>query len=254
MRYRRVLVVVSGNKSHGKDTLADALAEILPDAGRDAYAAPLKMCVHLKTGIPLEVLNDPSKKEDPNYGAYGQTPRKLMQDEGEEARQRIGLTVWADRLGDRFEIQPKRIMIVSDGRHPKQEITAVKARVSKDTLVLGVLIRRPSVPVVRGHISEDAVADATFDDFDLGLMNDGTREELLSKKVPQLADYIYLRAMGGGKTPAGFIVGCPNGGRQRWPHIEKADALMLARAKCEACGASAHHRVESAAFDGLIIT
>jgi len=135
----RVLVVVAGNKGHGKDVTADALAELLPDARRDAYAAPLKVCVHLKTGIPMDVLNGPqSVKEDPKFGRYGQTPRKLMQDEGQEARERIGPAVWMDRLVERTRAAQERCTIVSDGRHPNEEIVGVRAALGSHGLVLAV--------------------------------------------------------------------------------------------------------------------
>jgi hypothetical protein len=256
MSYRRVVVVVSGNKGAGKDTTADTLAELLPDTYRDAYAVPLKMCVHLKTGVPLEWLNDSSKKDDPKYGVYGQTLRKLMQDEGEETRQRISPTVWADRLGDRFQASPKRIAVVSDGRHPKEELEGLRERVAKDTLVLGVCVRRPEIPVNRSHVSESIVADTPDSVFDAVLMNVKTREHLVSEVVPQLADYVYLRALTEKRSPDGFIVRCPNGGRQRWPHPTRADATVVAAAAnpgCPDCGSMGSHSVEHASFDKIIL-
>lgn len=258
MSYRRILVVVCGNLHHGKDTLADALKELIPDSIRDAFAAPLKMCVHLKTGVPLEWLNDPTKKDDPKWGVYGQTLRKLMQDEGEEARQRISLTVWSDRAVDRHEQGQARVRIISDGRHPDQEIVAVKERVSKDTLVVAVRVKRPGYPIKRGHPSEDKIADAPDSSFDVNTLNDGTREEFIATKAQQLADYIYLWALTGKRLKAGWIVRCPNGARQRWAHAEKSDASVLAVAPgrssnpCTDCGTNGAHKVEPANFDGLL--
>jgi len=178
----RILIVVCGCAGHGKDTLADMLAGQIPDADRDAFAAPLKVCVHLKTGIPMRILNGSQRdKEDVDQGAYGKTARKLMQEEGEEARQRIGLTVWMDRLADRFVRGNTRVVIVSDGRHPQQEMTALRERIADYAHVVFVRIVRPSVPVNREHISETAVADASDEIFDYKIVNDGLIGDLLLK-------------------------------------------------------------------------
>jgi len=256
MSYRRVVVVVCGNLGAGKDTTADALKELLPDAVRDSYAAPLKMCVHLKTGIPMRILNGTqAEKEDLANGAYSKTPRLLMQEEGEEARQRLGPTVWSDRFCDRFALNQARIAIISDGRHPDQEIVAVRQRVPKDTLVVAIRVKRPSVPIKRGHPSEDKIADAPDSTFDVNMLNDGTREHYLTVKIPQLADYIYLWALTEKRPQDGWIVRCPSGGRQRWSHAGKTDAQMLAHqlmSPCLDCATMSEHKVEAARFDGLL--
>jgi len=178
----RYLVVVAGNAGHGKDTFSDLLAQEIPGATRDAFAAPLKLCVHFKTGIPLEVLNGPqSVKNSVEHGAYGQTPRRLMRDEGEEARQRIGKTVWMDRLAERFLAGTDSVRIVSDGRHPEEEMLALRARLvasEQNARLLLVRIVRPSVLVDRSHISESAVADAPDTLFDRIVLNVGSIDEL----------------------------------------------------------------------------
>ena len=192
----RILIVIAGNANHGKDTLADMLAGQIPDSDRDSFAAPLKVCVHLKTGIPMRILNGSQRdKEDPDQGAYGKTARKLMQEEGEEARQRIGLTVWMDRLADRFVRGNTRVVVVSDGRHPEQEMTALRGRIADYAHVVFVRIVRPGVPVNRDHISETAIADASDEIFDHKIVNDGGLEDL-SLKAEALAVSIQMRAKG----------------------------------------------------------
>jgi len=250
----RVLVVVAGNAKHGKDTTADVLAELLPDARRDAYAAPLKVCVHLKTGIPMDVLNGPqSVKEDPKFGRYGQTPRKLMQDEGQEARDRIGETVWMDRLVERTRAAQERCTIVSDGRHPNEEIVGVRAALGSHGVVLGVRVVRQSVPVVRGHPSEDKIADAPDSLFDVIIRNDGTLEDLRAM-VQQVADLAVLRAKTGGrkKAPEGWIVRCPSGGRSAEPlELEQTARVVAAQpmVPCPVCGTHDSHEVEPVSYD-----
>ena len=56
----QAMVIVAGNARHGKDTLSDMLAELIDSSRRDAYANPMKEAVHVKTGIPMDVLNGPA--------------------------------------------------------------------------------------------------------------------------------------------------------------------------------------------------
>ena len=227
MAGQQIIVVVAGNMRHGKDTLADLLAELLPDARRDAYAAPLKMCVHLKTGIPMDILNGSTEqKEDELLGRYGKTPRKLMQEEGEEARERIGKTIWMDRLVERALDASERITVVSDGRHPKEEVEGVGERLGTSDVTLGVLIRRPSIAVVPGHPSEDKIAAEPNETFDAVVLNDGTLDELRAA-AQQVADLVVLRAKTGLKQPEGFVVRREDGGRLSEPMALPGEAQAL---------------------------
>jgi len=224
---QQIIVVVSGNRHHGKDALADMLAVLLPDARRDSYAAPLKMCVHLKTGISMEVLNGSlAAKENLVFGRYGKTPRQLMQIEGQTARETYGKTVWMDRAVERAIAAPERITIISDGRHPKEEVFGVQKRLRAGDVVLGVLIRRPSVPVMRGHPSEDKIADEPNETFDVVAINDGDLRDL-REKAQQVADLIVLRAKTGLAVPGGFVVTLGGEGRLPEPMVlfEEAEAL-----------------------------
>lgn len=176
---QRTLVVVAGNAGHGKDSFANFMASFCEDVVRDSFANPLKRCVHLKTGIPMEVLNGPQEvKNSVEHGAYGQTPRKLMRDEGEEARQRIGKTVWMDRLADRFLADGASVWIVSDGRHPEEEMVALRARLADKARLVLILVERPSVPVDMTHISESAIAKADRTLFEMIVANTGTLDDL----------------------------------------------------------------------------
>ena len=224
---QRIIVVVAGNARHGKDAISDMLVGLLPDARRDAYAAPLKMCVHLKTGIPLEILNGTTEqKESITLGRYGKTPRQLMQEEGQEARERLGKTVWMDRAVERALAAPERVTIISDGRHPKEEIEGVADRVGASDLVLGVRVVRPSMPVVPGHPSEDKIAAEPDETFDAVVTNDGTLDDL-SLAAQQVADLVVLRAKTGLKRPEGFVAVFADGARLAEPLVllEEAEAI-----------------------------
>lgn len=226
---QKIVVVVSGCAQHGKDTLSDLLAELLPDARRDAYAAPLKMCVHLKTGIPMEILHGTSdQKESISLGRYGKTPRRLMQEEGQEARERLGKTVWMDRAVERALAAQERVTIISDGRHPQEEIEGVQERAGRQTVVLGVRVVRPSVPVVREHVSETKIADVSDDIFDVVVSNEGTLEDLRAQ-AQQVADLVVLRAKTGLRLPTGFVVTFGEGRRLPEPMVLREEAEALAR-------------------------
>ncbi len=232
----RMLIVVAGNAHHGKDALADRIAIVLTSVRRDAFAAPLKMCVHLKTGIPMDVLNGPPEvKNNTKYGRYGKTPRLLMQEEGQEARERIAKTVWLDRLVERAQSAPERCTIVSDGRHPTEEIVRARALLGAQGTFLGVRVVRPSEPVRRGHPSEDRIADAPDSLFDVIVCNDGTLDDLAAA-ARQVADLAILRAKTGKKRPKGWIVGpttlpaheLPAAGRYLEPFATREGAEALA--------------------------
>lgn len=249
--FGRILLVVCGNMGAGKDTLADAVHALVPGSERDAFANPLKQCVHLKTGIPMWVLNGPAAvKNDPKHGAYGKTPRKLMQEEGEEARQRIGLTVWMDRLADRFLASHTKLMIVSDGRHPGEEIVALKERIGSQALVLFVRVRRPGDETWKenNHVSESRIAAMSDDQFDYVVVNDETLDDLKEKKARQLAVSAILRAMTGATfLQQGYQIKSPEGIVDPWPYDLIEDAEQVAKHR------GPGNEVITTRFDSIIV-
>lgn len=255
-RHSRILVVVCGNAGHGKDSLADAMAALTERGApgcveRDAFAAPLKVCVHLKTGIPMWVLNGSKEiKEDIKYGAYGKTPRVLMQEEGEGARQGIAKTVWMDRAADRFLANGSRITIISDGRHPEEEMAQLRDRVQDRALVVFVRARRPDMPVNKDHISEQRIADISDDVFDIVAANDRSREDWVENVAPQVLYALILWAQTGTKKRKRcWRVICPRNPNP-WPFETEEDAGVVAKG-C-ACRQSDGHEVKPVDFDRLI--
>ena len=240
------LVIVAGNAQAGKDSVADMLAEMIPRSRRDAFADPMKQCVNLKTGIPMEILNGPASiKNDPRFGRYGKSPRELTIIEGQTARKEIAETVWVDSLVTRFQRSGEHVTIVSDCRYHKIEGTHIRESLGKDVDVLLVLIRRPDMPVKRGSPTEDLIADADEADFDYVIRNVGTLEELTAK-ARQLADAVILLAKTRKKNPSGWIIVCPDGTRWREPIELEANAKMLAcqlMIPCAACGSTDAHSV-----------
>jgi len=249
----KIIVVIGGNANHGKDTLADLLAERIPSSRRDAYANPLKVCVHLKTGIPMDILHGPaSVKNDVRFGRYEKSPRQLMQEEGEEARQRIGKTIWMDRLLDRSVSEPERVSIVSDGRHPEEEFIQLRETLPENCLFFGVRVTRANEPILRGHVSEDRVADAPDSLFNFVAKNDGTLEDL-ALTADQLADAIVLTAKHG--RLSGWVIRCPDGRRLAEAIVSESNAKILAIQKmipCAVCDGVDEHTIEAAVFDRIV--
>jgi hypothetical protein len=250
----KTLVIIAGNARHGKDSIADWLAEMITHSRRDAFADPMKLCVHIKTGIPLDILNGSTEvKEDPKYGRYGKSPRELTIIEGQTARKEIADTVWIDSLVHRFKRSGEHVTIVSDCRYPKKEGTHIRENLGKDVEVLLVLVRRPDVPVKRGSPTEDLIADADESDFDYVIRNVGTLEELKAK-ARQLADIVVLRAKTGKANPKGWIVQCPDGGRWREPMALESEAKSLSAQlmiPCRECGSTDAHSTLAVATNFL---
>jgi len=71
------VIVVSGNKTHGKNKLAEFIYELVPNSVVRAYADPLKEAVALILGIPVLWCYDQEKKE--TLVIYGKTLRHWLQ-------------------------------------------------------------------------------------------------------------------------------------------------------------------------------
>lgn len=177
-----IVVLVAGNAGHGKDSFAEFLREAISERCSvrvDAYAWALKQCVHLKTGIPMAILMATKEiKESFIDPLTKRTVRKLLQDEGEDTRQRYGHLVWAWGTAERARVATDRVTIVTDARHPKEEVHWMKQRCSEFARVFSVRVVRSSVPVIRGHPSEDFIADEPDSSFDFIIRNDSSLDDL----------------------------------------------------------------------------
>lgn len=198
---RKIVIIIGGNAGHGKDTLAGTLALQLgrwADTRVDAYAWALKQVVHLKTGIPMDILlGDKELKESYVHPLTGKTARQLLQDEGETTRRDYGYLVWAWGTRERARFGRERITIITDARHPKEELHWMRDSIDFARVFL-VKIRRASVPVLRGHPSEDFIADEPDSTFDFIIENDGTKKDL-AEAARELARACVLLAKTGKK-------------------------------------------------------
>lgn len=230
----RLLLIVGGNAGAGKDSFGNFMAQRLQALSTsvrlDSYAWALKQIVHLKYGVPLHILNATKEvKESAVY--YGKTVRQLLQYEGQRAREECGPTVWADRLLDRVRLQSEQVAIITDARHPPEEIVGMRTSASP-ARVVALRVVNPHVPITRGHPSEDLIADASDDIFDFIVTNDGTIGELAVKARDHVDAVLVLDQIGASKvTPKlmAYSVG-PDG----WPYPSAADAEAVGRGGAQA--------------------
>jgi len=224
----KIVVVLGGTAGAGKDSLGRFLAERLMQLSAsyqlDAYAYALKQIVHLKCGIPLHILNADKVVKESSY-FYGKSVRKLLQEEGEYTRQTCGPTVWADRLVDRLLQSSELVTIVTDARHPNEEIVGLRARLQDKSRVFTVRVVNPRVPVVRGHPSEDLIADAPDSIFDFVILNDGTLDDL-KRVATDTIDAMLVLEQAGAKKITSKLIAYSVGG-DGWPYSNRDDAETL---------------------------
>jgi hypothetical protein len=88
---------IAGFAGSGKDTAADAISSIFPQAKSHFLATPLKNTVSDLFMIPSHHMYDRTKKEEINK-EWGKSPRQIMQDFGMMIRQNFGDDFWIKRL------------------------------------------------------------------------------------------------------------------------------------------------------------
>ncbi|MBK6414159.1 hypothetical protein [Sphingopyxis sp.] len=209
----QVAVVVHGQSSHGKDALANLIAEEFgPDhTFRCAFADPLKAAAEVLIGIPKAVSYGSNDVKN-TWTVYGKTARHWLQWLGTNiGRNGVSPLIWVDRLGAMARASGKPLVVVSDGRFPNERLKFKDALQSE--AVLNVLIHRSAVkhlgkpptagwrlvsfltnlplvrrlvkPVVLMHESEAVIWRAKTDHlaaraklFDRVVMNNGTLDDL----------------------------------------------------------------------------
>ena len=182
----RIVILIGGCAGHGKDTFAEMLREVLDEwtsVRLDAYARTLKEVAHTALGIPDHILHADKSIKESTCVRIGMnntdiTVRKALQDIGEWFRQTFGHLIWASSVRARAETAPERISIITDARHPKQEIHWMKENCDFAQRTFAVRVRNSRVPVKRGHPSEDLIADEPDTSFEFVIETEGTLEDL----------------------------------------------------------------------------
>jgi len=239
----KLVVLIAGNAGAGKDAFAGFLGDRLHEIGlvpnsdwrSDAYAAPLKQCVHLKTGIPMEILMAPKDvKETYVEPLTGKTVRKLCQEEGQTTRDIYGPTIWAYSAMLRAKWARERVTVITDARHVDEEIVWMRKVCSGFCQVFALRVTRADMPVNRDHISETLVADAPDSLFDFLVPNDGSLLDLRTLAADVCDALMILVQTGKERLPkgaAGYAVLHRDNRLQRtirgWPYVLEADAEQI---------------------------
>lgn len=161
----------------GKDTAANHLEEVFPDAKRVAFADKIKQVAMLVFGLSYDQCYgsvEVKEKVDPRYGL---TPREIFQGIGENMR-KIYEDIWADAVFNTtipdLEKQGYTKFVISDVRYPNE------ARKIKRQGGSVVRIDRDGagVSVGKSHASETAMKD--YHDYTAVVENNGTLDEFFA--------------------------------------------------------------------------
>jgi hypothetical protein len=170
------IIGINGVARSGKDTLAGFLVE---DHGFDqeSFAAPIRQCVSLITGIPMADLIDGPLKEQPIEWLGCVTPRYLMQTLGTEwGRQLVHPEIW-------LRVMERKLYAAADRGVSGVAISDVRfdneAEFVRETMNGTVVsVERPGVKPVQAHASEAGIARGLIDQV---IRNDGSLEDLRTK-------------------------------------------------------------------------
>jgi hypothetical protein len=257
----KILFLIGGNAGHGKDTFADYLKEVTTfwtGTYSTAYAYGIKKIVHETYGTPWEILNGNKEVKESTFVYMGQqkskvTVRQALQKIGQFHRQTFGATCWAAATLTRCKASGERICIVTDARHPAEEIHWIgDEAASAGFLAVPVKIHRASVPVNADHPSESLILAEPDGSFSFIIENDSTFEDL-QRAAEQLACAAVLLQKSGKKklkkTGNGFVVRAENGYLPFEPQIASDDADLLCKESIDREGFP--HAVEETKFDLL---
>jgi hypothetical protein len=184
------VVLISGKKQHGKNTVAD----LLRSAGRSkgynvvemAFADPLKESAQLIFRLTARQIWNGAEKErfDPRWNM---TPREIMQKLGTEIGRNISPDVWVLNLCYRIQeanfdknCPNPTLVLVTDTRFPN-EVELPKKILGE---VVTIRVNRPGMPATAfdSHPSETSLDSYT--DWNYTVTNNGSLEQL--KQVVEL--------------------------------------------------------------------
>lgn len=257
----KILFLIGGNAGHGKDTFADYLREQMlfwTSVYSTAYAYGIKKILHETYGTPWEILNGDKDVKESTYVYIGSqqskvTVRRALQGIGQFHRETFGPTCWAAATLTRCKQSSARVCIVTDARHPAEEIHWIGDEATKaGFLVIPVRVRRSSVPVNPDHPSESLIVGEPDDSFSFLIENEGSLEDLkraaeqlaCAAVILQKADKKKLKRRGNGYVVRGEHGVLPY---EPQPDSEGAEDLCQRLIDTEGFG----HTVEEVRFDLL---
>jgi len=144
------LIALTGAKTVGKTTIAQALLERLENAEIQSFASPMKAMIEA-LGIPKEYIE--KKKEEP-IPAIDMSARQLLCSLGTEwGRNTLGEDVWVKFLDLRIRESKKDIIIIDDCRFGNE------ARWVAEQGGIVVRLEREGIEYNFNHITEYPLGD-----------------------------------------------------------------------------------------------
>jgi hypothetical protein len=183
----RILFLIAGNAGHGKDTFARFLNEIIEpwtSVHTTSYAYGIKKILHDNFGVPWSILEGDKDVKENSYVYVGNektdlTIRRALQKIGQFHRETFGATCWAASALTRCKQSVARVSIITDARHPAEEIHWISEQAgAAGFLPISVLVRRASVPVIADHPSESLILAEPDGSFSLIIENDASLADL----------------------------------------------------------------------------
>lgn len=196
------LILLSGKKRHGKDTVGTLLKQIDARVKLQAFATPMKRIVADTLNIPVAILEE--YKNDGYVCVHGvpmedqegtefqmQSYRDILQRFGSEAMKPVfGTAVWVElafqQILKHFEITDT--VVITDWRFPA-EFDYLWDAFCVDKESCGHIYSSPNIDIQTWRISRDLeandehISETALDDFEFDetIENNGTIEELKEK-------------------------------------------------------------------------
>lgn len=160
------LIGITGQKRHGKDTVADYFVK--KNYTKLAYADPLKQICAIAFGFSYEQLHGALKEVKDSR--WNMTPRVAMQRVGTDLfRNQIDTNIWINNMKHRIEAQNGNV-VVNDVRFSNE------VKLIRDLGGTIIKVVRPNMPNNDKHITEKPIMD-----YDIEIINDGTVQDLHNK-------------------------------------------------------------------------
>jgi hypothetical protein len=257
----KILFLIGGNAGHGKDTFADFLREVTvlwTGTYSTAYAYGIKKIVHDTYGTPWEILNGNKDVKESTFVHMGKqktevTVRRALQKIGQFHRETFGPTCWAAATLTRCKQSQERVCIVTDARHPAEEIHWIgDEAASAGFTVVPIRVRRSSIPVNPDHPSESLIVAEPDESFTFIVENDGTLDDLQRAAEQVACAAVILQKTGKKKLKQknnGFVVRAEQGYLPYEPQLTPGDADILCERLIDTEGF--HHSVEEIKHDLL---
>lgn len=183
----KIMLLIGGSAGHGKDTFARFLKEIITpwtEVHTTSYAYGIKKILHDNYNVPWEILEGDKDIKESSFIHVGAektdlTVRRALQKIGQFHRETFGTTCWAASALTRCQQSPARVSVITDARHPAEEIHWIsKQAEAAGFLPIPIRVRRASVPVIADHPSESLILAEPDASFSFVIENDGSLDAL----------------------------------------------------------------------------